>query len=46
MKKRTAMWAACAAGLVAGSQPAEAQITRQDAIWARNYSGTITLDGN
>lgn len=46
MGKRTAFLAACAAGLFAGSQPAEAQVTRQDAIWARAYSGTITLDGN
>lgn len=45
MLRQKAIPAAVLALVIGSAIPASAQITRQDAIWARNYSGAITLDG-
>ena len=46
MLRKTAIAAVATALAIGTAIPAAAQFARDDVIWARNYSGTITLDGN
>ena len=45
MLRQTAVLVALVAATIVTAIPASAQVAREDVIWARAYSGAITLDG-